>query len=315
MEVISIHSNKGGSGKTTLAIGLAVLFAEEGKQVCIVETDLSGAGLYGNLKLESKSNYFNQYLLENGIGVESLLRRYTDGNINFWAIICDPDIDKRDEALALAEQIRQDGENKMRNRFLNLVGKLQKLKKPTSFDYCIFDCSAGVDGISLLSLGITLRWNGIPVFISTPDRPQIGGMVRELMAFYRENILDPARAIILVNRVSEKELNLYGDSDKLKNAIIEDGILGATEKRFTKVMSIPLYDFILEDPKLGNQFLLTSTGEISLKAVKNTNISRIAKQIQNELSKRDTESGRKRTTQRVEEKIDNHWFVQLLRRF
>ncbi|MBM3236138.1 ParA family protein [Candidatus Poribacteria bacterium] len=283
MEVISIHSNKGGSGKTTLAICLAALFAEEGKQVCIVETDLSGAGLYGNLKLEGNSKNFNQYILKDKISIESLLRQYTDGKINFWAIICSPEPREKDDALREIE--RKGRSREMINKFINIVERLQELKKPTSFDYCIFDCSPSVDGTSLLSLGVTLYWNGIPVFISTSDRPHIGGTILELIAFFGKAILDPDRTLIVTNFVPEERKNLYESNEKLKETIREDGILRVTNERFTKAIQIPWYDFILENPEIRHQFLLKSPGKISLKSVENTNIPRIAKQIQNKLSK------------------------------
>lgn len=289
MKVISIHSNKGGSGKTTLAISLAALFAEEGKRVCIVETDLSGAGLYGNLKLKGSSHYFNEYLTDE-INVELLLRQYSDDKINFWAIVCSPDPDEKDEAL---KRIEQEGrKSSMIKKFINIVKKLQELEKPTSFDYCIFDCSPGLDGTSLLSLGVTLGCKSIPVFISTPDRPNIGGMFLFLRAFYGK-IPDPNRILLVTNLVPEKRKNLYESSEKLVRAIIEDGILGVTDGRFKQAIQIPWYDFILENPELRHQFLLKSTGELSLDIVRDTTIPRIAQQIQDRLSKRTTEIGRK----------------------
>lgn len=285
MEVISIHSNKGGSGKTTLAICLAALFAEEGKQVCIVETDLSGAGLYGNLKLEGNSkNYFNQYLLKDKISIESLLRQYTDDKINFWAIICSPEPREKDEAL---KEIEQKGRGReMIKKFINIVERLQELKKPTSFDYCIFDCSPGMYGTSLLSLGVTLYWKGIPVVISISDRPHIGGTVLELIAFFGRGILDPNQTLMVTNFVPKERKNFYESKEKLKKAIIEDRILMLTHGNFTKEkIQIPLYNFILENPELRHQFLLKSPGEISLDLVKNACcISEIAKQIQDMLS-------------------------------
>lgn len=41
--IILIGSNKGGSGKTTVACNLAVAFARDGKEVCIVDADKQGS--------------------------------------------------------------------------------------------------------------------------------------------------------------------------------------------------------------------------------------------------------------------------------
>jgi chromosome partitioning protein len=43
MMIILIGSNKGGSGKTTVACNLAVAFARDGKEVCIVDADKQGS--------------------------------------------------------------------------------------------------------------------------------------------------------------------------------------------------------------------------------------------------------------------------------
>jgi hypothetical protein len=45
-QVISVHSTKGGVGKTFFATALAVALAKEGRRVCIVDTDDQGPGVH-----------------------------------------------------------------------------------------------------------------------------------------------------------------------------------------------------------------------------------------------------------------------------
>jgi flagellar biosynthesis protein FlhG len=52
--IIAVTSGKGGVGKTTLAVNLAVLLAEEGHQVLLVDADLGLANVDVMLGLESK---------------------------------------------------------------------------------------------------------------------------------------------------------------------------------------------------------------------------------------------------------------------
>lgn len=42
---LAIHSSKGGTGKTSIAVNLAVAFASEGKNTCLIDLDLRGPSL------------------------------------------------------------------------------------------------------------------------------------------------------------------------------------------------------------------------------------------------------------------------------
>lgn len=293
MKVISVHSNKGGSGKTTLAISLAALFAEEEKKVCIIETDLSGAGLYASLELEmepyEEQPDLNEYLLEvpsqtKKIDVQSLLWRYTDdeNGIKFWVIKCSPDSDVKSQTLAVAERERSIGW--MKYRLLDLTNEMKD-----EFDYCIFDCPPGIDGMSLASLAITLKWSGIPIFISTPDRSHIIGTFLELVdrettnQSHKKISLLPERTFVVVNRVPLVCQEVYKTGESLIEAIVSNKVLNLKHRSSIASIQLPLYDFILEDDSLAKQFLLGSTGNVDLESIKRTNIPRIAKQIQDKL--------------------------------
>lgn len=53
--ILLIGSNKGGSGKTTLACNLAVAFARDGKDVCMVDADRQGSAAAWNTERESNN--------------------------------------------------------------------------------------------------------------------------------------------------------------------------------------------------------------------------------------------------------------------
>ncbi|HVO43626.1 MAG TPA: MinD/ParA family protein [Aggregatilineales bacterium] len=63
-KIISIHSFRGGTGKSNLTANLAVLLATEGKRVAVVDTDLQSPGIHVlfGLKQQEVKHSLNEYL-------------------------------------------------------------------------------------------------------------------------------------------------------------------------------------------------------------------------------------------------------------
>ncbi|MEZ5334686.1 MAG: MinD/ParA family protein [Methanolobus sp.] len=60
-QTLAVHSSKGGTGKTSIAVNLAVAFAAEGKNTCIIDLDLRGPSLCTMFKPESRF-WINDFL-------------------------------------------------------------------------------------------------------------------------------------------------------------------------------------------------------------------------------------------------------------
>jgi MinD-like ATPase involved in chromosome partitioning or flagellar assembly len=45
-EIISIHSFRGGTGKSNTAANLAAMLAQQGKRVCVIDTDIQSPGIH-----------------------------------------------------------------------------------------------------------------------------------------------------------------------------------------------------------------------------------------------------------------------------
>lgn len=58
---LAIHSSKGGTGKTSIATNLAVAFAAEGKNTCLIDLDLRGPSLCSMFKPKS-AFWINDFL-------------------------------------------------------------------------------------------------------------------------------------------------------------------------------------------------------------------------------------------------------------
>ena len=74
-QVITFHSYKGGTGKTTLATNLAALLAKNGNNVCIVDIDVYAPSLhayFGDVVQNKIKNTLNDYIV-GACGVDDLI--------------------------------------------------------------------------------------------------------------------------------------------------------------------------------------------------------------------------------------------------
>ena len=60
--IISVHSFRGGTGKSNVTANLATLLARQGKRVGVVDTDLQSPGLHVLFGLEEERHTLNEYL-------------------------------------------------------------------------------------------------------------------------------------------------------------------------------------------------------------------------------------------------------------
>ena len=63
-QIVSIHSYRGGTGKSNLTANLAVCLASSGKRVAVVDTDIQSPGIHLLFGLEDTSGLktLNDYL-------------------------------------------------------------------------------------------------------------------------------------------------------------------------------------------------------------------------------------------------------------
>jgi Mrp family chromosome partitioning ATPase len=86
--IISIHSFRGGAGKSNIAANLAALFAPEGQRVGVVDTDLQSPGIHALFGLGLMPSYPSgvwSYVMACdeplSITLDELARRYAERSL------------------------------------------------------------------------------------------------------------------------------------------------------------------------------------------------------------------------------------------
>jgi chromosome partitioning protein len=160
---IAFHSYKGGTGKTTIASNFAVLLAQKGYRVFLLDLDVYAPSLQAYFEMEP-AKWINDFLWNNA-KVEDILMDLTptvlskiDGNVNsgggdgegkLYVGFCNP---KKEEIYKL------DGAGKQDNSKIQLLRRFVLLREQIisnyDADYIIIDTSPGIRYWSINALAV-----------------------------------------------------------------------------------------------------------------------------------------------------------------
>jgi chromosome partitioning protein len=197
------HSYKGGTGKTTIAANLAVIYAQRGKKVCMLDFDFRAPSLHFMFGIKPKNGTWLNDFLNGKCNIADVLYEvnvHGDGKLAVG--FANPSSD------AMWEITRK--ERKWWAKILrHLLDTKRTLLRDSGFDYLVFDTSPGVQDSSMNALAIS----DVIVLTLKGDELDVEG-TKELMRFHQKL---GRRTSMVLNRIlfqpyelvsSEQEENL-----------------------------------------------------------------------------------------------------------
>ncbi len=138
MKCFAVHSYKGGTGKTTLAANLAVIYARMGHDVVLLELDFQAPSLHTLFGVRGRDAYMNDYLSESATWDDVLVDLGDNYDLDGLLVLgfSNPDVDE------IRKQLAKD-----RKWHMQAISQLLVLKerlRAEGFDYVIFDSAPGV---------------------------------------------------------------------------------------------------------------------------------------------------------------------------
>lgn len=184
--MITIHSYKGGTGKTCVAISLAETFAMNGKKVCLADLDFRAPNVGFAFNIEKAELWINDYLNGN-CKIDDALFDLTQKYGNNGQLLIAP-------ANSSTEAIREMSA-KDRKWHMRALGKLLALRNlllyEQDLDYLIFDAGSGIDYSSINAVvGAELE-----LLVVTMDKAQIEGSKRMVAELY--DLFDKKTGLLL----------------------------------------------------------------------------------------------------------------------
>lgn len=196
---VSIHSYRGGTGKTLLATNLAVLMAKRGLNVALLDLDFRAPSLVGVFSKDKT------------LPIDSYLNSYFDGRCPAEAAILDLTphyklngkllVGFSDPHIAAIRNIAEKSRSWEVSAVKRLLALQTRLFKELNINYCIMDTSPGVQYTSV-NAAIS---SDLSIIISTLDSLDIQGSQSLLIDLY--DALEK-KTTILLNKVFPSAINM-----------------------------------------------------------------------------------------------------------
>lgn len=195
-QIISVHSFRGGTGKSNLTANLAATMAVQGKRIGVVDTDIQSPGIHVIFGLEEEQIKYslNDYLWgeceikDTACNVSHVIPQHRQGG----SLCLIPSSIKAGQ---IARILREGYDVARLNDGLN------ELIKALDLDYLLIDTHPGLNEETLLSIAIS----DILIVILRPDQQDYQGTAVTLEVARK---LDMANIMLVVNKTTGADLDI-----------------------------------------------------------------------------------------------------------
>ncbi|TFG16905.1 MAG: ParA family protein [Promethearchaeota archaeon] len=209
MHSLAFLSQKGGVGKTSIALNIAVLLAKRGKKVCLLDHDFFGPSLYTFIKPEV--HWLNDFLIKGGNPSDVLFDISTKWNLpgKLWMGFANP----TSEAVQQIIRIDQKTSIKMLQNLVKLKKTLES--EPFKVDYFIIDSSPGT-GFNTVNVMLVTDVNMFLVKVSNADIIGSSEMIQGLTNQLKNRVL------LIANQVPVNSIDTQEKKEELANLIMKN---------------------------------------------------------------------------------------------
>ena len=192
--VLTVHSYKGGTGKSIISTNLAAILSREGKNVCLIDLDLRAPSLDKTFGAEGRKFWINDLLYDrcepSDIFFDVSKGKKLKGKL--FVALANPSME------AIRETVASDRKQEMMALRRLLMLKDHLLKK-LAMDYIILDTNPGLSYESINAVTAA----DLVLVVTTWDASDFAGAQGMVSELY--NMLEK-RAIVLMNKIPEQLL-------------------------------------------------------------------------------------------------------------
>ncbi len=185
-KIISVHSFRGGTGKSNSSANLSYLLAKSGKRVCIIDTDIQSPGIHILFKLKSPPKYTLNDFLWGRAAIENVAMDVSE-NVELpkqrsFLIPCSMDLAEITRVLKEGYDVSM------------LTTGFREISQKLSLDYLVIDTHPGLNEETLLSIALS----DILFIVMRPDQQDFQGTSVTVEVAKR---LKVKNIMIIVNKV------------------------------------------------------------------------------------------------------------------
>lgn len=230
-KVIAVHSSRGGTGKTTIATNLAVIYSCKGLNIALLDLDFRAPSLFSVFSKGIQrpvKRWLNDFMLDRCTLEQALVdvSEKNSGGGKLLIGLANPAIESIRNMMGRSRAWEVSAAKKLFSIRTTLFGELH-------IDCCILDTSPGIQYSSINAVVSS----DVAVVVTTLDSLDVEGVKNMLVEFYDEF---EKKSAILMNKVFP-QTRLWPDNER-------KGLITKMEKDFKRpvIGVIPCYCDVLE---------------------------------------------------------------------